>query len=124
MAWMRSVCGRIKSDYRYSNNLVYNNYPWPQEPSDAQKKKIEAAAQAVLDARAAYPGSTLADLYDPLSMPKPLLDAHRALDAAVDASYHKAPFTSELERLEYLFGMYKELTKDLFTEGKKKGKRK
>jgi hypothetical protein len=123
MAWMRAVCGRLEGRYRYSNNIVYNNYPWPQEPSEAQKKKVEDAAQAVLDARAAYPNSTLADLYDPLAMPKPLLDAHKKLDAAVDACYRKAPFTSELERLEYLFGMYKELTKDLFTVGKKKGKR-
>lgn len=120
MAWMRAVCGRLKSDYRYSNVLVYNNFPWATEPTDAQKKKIEEAAQAVLDARAKYPNSTLADLYDPLAMPKPLLDAHRSLDAAVDASYRKTPFKNELERLEYLFGMYKELTKDLFTEGKKK----
>lgn len=120
MAWMRGVCGRLEGRYRYSSNIVYNNFPWAPSPSDAQKKRIATAAQAVLDARAAYPNSTLADLYDPLAMPKPLLDAHRALDTAVDASYRKAPFTSELERLEYLFGMYKELTKDLFTEGKKK----
>jgi hypothetical protein len=120
MAWMRTVCGRLKGDYRYSNNLVYNNYPWPQEPTDAQKKRIEAAAHAVLDARAQYPNSTLADLYDPLTMPKPLLDAHRTLDAAVDACYRKAPFKSELERLEFLFAMYKELTRNLFTEGRRR----
>ena len=85
---------------------------------------MEACAQAVLDARADYPDSTLADLYDPNTMPKKLLDAHRALDSAVDACYGKKKFSTELERVEFLFGLYKELTKDLFTsEGKKKGKR-
>ncbi len=122
MAWMRAICGRLKSDISYSTNIVYNTFPWPPSPSEAQKKKIEEAAQAVLDARALYPNSTFADLYDPLTMPKPLLDAHKKLDAAVDASYRKAPFKSELERLEFLFGMYKELTQDLFTKEKKKGK--
>jgi hypothetical protein len=111
MAWMRAVCGRLKSDYRYSNNLVYNNFPWAATPTEAQKKKVEEAAQKVLDARAKFPDATLADLYDPNTMPKDLLDAHRKLDSAVDACYRKAAFKTELERLEYLFGMYKELVK-------------
>ena len=85
MAWMRQVCGRLKSDYRYSNQLVYNNFPWPEQPTPAQVARVERGAQAVLDARAAFPTSTLADLYDPLTMPRPLLDAHKRLDAAVDA---------------------------------------
>ena len=123
MSWVRYVCGRLKSDYRYTKDIVYNNYPWPAEPSEAQKKKVEQAAQKVLDARAEFPDSTLADLYDPNSMPKKLLDAHRELDAAVDACYRKAAFKTELERLEHLFGMYKELTKDLFTKEKKKIKK-
>ena len=118
--WLACVGGRMKSDYQYSNNIVYNNYPWPASPSDAQKKKVEDAAQKVLDARAAFPGATLADLYDPNTMPKQLLDAHRALDSAVDACYRKTAFKTELERLEYLFGMYKELVKDLEVEGKKR----
>jgi hypothetical protein len=122
MAWMRTVCGRLEGRYRYSNNVVYNNFPWPAEPSAVQKKKVEQAAQKVLDARAAFPDATLADLYDPNTMPKKLLDAHRDLDSAVDACYRKTPFKTELERLEYLFGMYKELTKDLFT-GEKRNKK-
>ena len=122
MAWMRAVCGRLEGRYRYSGSIVYNNFPWPESPSEAQKKKVEAAAKAVLDARKEFPDATLADLYDPNTMPKKLLDAHHKLDAAVDACYRKTPFKTELERLEYLFGMYKELTKTLFTEGKKKGK--
>lgn len=106
MAWMRQVCGRIKSDYRYSNNLVYNNFPWPLATTTPQKQRVEKAAQAVLDARALFPGSTLADLYDPNAMPKPLLDAHKMLDAAVDACYGRK-FASELERLEFLFALYR-----------------
>ncbi len=112
MSWVRYVCGRLKSDYRYTKDIVYNNYPWPADPSEAQKKKVEEAAQAVLDARKEFPDATLADLYDPNTMPKVLLDAHRKLDAAVDACYRKAAFKTELERLEFLFGMYKELVKN------------
>lgn len=110
MGWMRVVCGRLESRYRYSNEVVYNNFPWPEHPSDEQKREVEAAAQAVLDARAAHAGATLADLYDPLTMPKDLLDAHHHLDRAVDACYGKRKFKSEEERLEYLFDKYKSLT--------------
>ncbi|PKO26016.1 MAG: SAM-dependent methyltransferase, partial [Betaproteobacteria bacterium HGW-Betaproteobacteria-8] len=85
-AWLRVVCGRLESRYRYSASIVYNNFPWP-EPTDKQRTVIEAAAQGVLDARAAHPGASLADLYDPLTMPANLLKAHQALDAAVDAAY-------------------------------------
>src|SRR5690606_7508529 len=83
MSWVRSVCGRLKSDYRYSAGIVYNNFPWP-DPTDVQRESISTAAQSVLDARAAHPGSTLADLYDPLTMPLDLLKAHQKLDRAVD----------------------------------------
>jgi hypothetical protein len=106
MAWMRAVCGRLKSDYRYSNNLVYNNFPFPEAVTEKQQAKVEEKAQAVLTARELFFGSTLADLYDPLSMPKELLKAHRELDEAVDACYRRAAFKSELERLEYLFELY------------------
>ncbi len=82
MAWVRQVCGRLESRYRYSSKLVYNNYPWPTDATDAQKQAVGAAAQGVLDARAKFPTQTLADLYDPLAMPKDLRDAHRALDRA------------------------------------------
>lgn len=110
MAWVRQVCGRLKSDFRYSNKLVYNNYPWPTDATDAQKQAVETAAQRVLDARAAFPGQTLADLYDPLAMPKPLRDAHRTLDRAVDRCYRPQPFDSDRHRVEYLFGLYEKLT--------------
>ncbi len=113
MTWVRKVCGRMKSDYRYSNKLVYNNFPWPESPTDAQKAAVEQAAQTVLDARAKFPDQTLADLYDPLAMPKPLRDAHRALDKAVDRCYRRAPFDTERARVEYLFDLYQQLTAPL-----------
>ncbi|HIR35202.1 MAG TPA: class I SAM-dependent DNA methyltransferase [Candidatus Faecimorpha stercoravium] len=86
MAWVRAVCGRIKSDYRYSNDIVYNNFPWP-TPTDAQKAKIEETAQAILDARALYPDASLADLYDELTMPPELRTAHQQNDRAVMQAY-------------------------------------
>lgn len=113
MAWTRQVCGRLKGDYRYSNNIVYNNFPWPEKPNAAKIKRVEEAAQKVLDCRAKFPESTLADLYDPISMPKMLVDAHRELDTAVDACYRSKAFTSELERLEFLFELYKKYTEPL-----------
>ncbi len=112
MAWMRYTAGRLKSDYRYSIGLVYNNYPWPINATDKQKAKVEQAAQAVLDARAQFPDSTLADLYDPLTMPAELTKAHAALDKAVDKCYRSQPFTNELNRMQFLFALYEELTAD------------
>ncbi len=107
-AWMRAVAGRLKSDYRYSGGVVYNNFPWP-SPTDAQRAKIETCAQTVLDARAIYPESSLADLYDPLLMPPELRRAHKALDAAVDAAYNRT-FTDETDRVAHLFELYRKLT--------------
>jgi hypothetical protein len=104
-AWMRSVAGRLKSDYRYSAGIVYNNFPWPSKPSEKQVATIEAAAKRVLDTRLAYPDASLASLYDPLSMPSDLLKAHQALDKAVDATYGKKSFASEAERVAFLFGL-------------------
>ena len=109
MAWMRTVAGRLKSDYRYSNKVVYNNFPWA-SPSDKQREKIEACAQAVLDARALYSGSTLAELYDPLMMPPELRKAHSKLDAAVDAAYGRK-FADDSDRVTHLFALYQKLTK-------------
>ena len=86
MAWMRAICGRLKSDYSYSNSLVYNNFPWP-SPTDEQKAKIEQTAQGILDARTLYPDSSLADLYDPLTMPPELRKAHMENDKAVMRAY-------------------------------------
>lgn len=124
MDWMRHVCGRLKSDYRYSNTLVYNNFPWPAAPKPEQVRAIEDRAQAVLDARAQFPNSTLADLYDPLTMPPALLKAHQALDKAVDAAYRKKPFESERERIEYLFTEYQRLTAPLIGAIKPKPRKK
>lgn len=110
MAWMRAVCGRIKSDYRYSNDIVYNNFPWP-TPTEEHNKKIEQTAQAVLDARAKYPDSSLADLYDELTMPVELRKAHQANDRAVMQAYGfpvKSTFT-ESQCVEELFKLYKEI---------------
>lgn len=109
-AWMRTTCGRIKSDYRYSKEIVYNNFPWPLNPTDKQKQTIEVAAQAVLDARAAHPECSLADLYDPLTMPANLLKAHQQLDKAVDAAYGKTKFANEAERVAFLFELYQQVT--------------
>jgi hypothetical protein len=111
-AWVRAVCGRLESRYRYSKDIVYNNFPWPDAPGDVQRATIEAAAQAVLDARAQFPGSTLADLYDPLTMPPALQKAHQKLDAAVDAAYGKKSnaFKTDAERVAFLFEQYQRLT--------------
>jgi hypothetical protein len=122
MAWLREIGGRLKSDYRYSIGLVYNPFPWPEAPEPA-KVKIRALAQGVLDARAAHPGATLADLYDPLTMPPDLRRAHRALDEAVDRLYRPAPFSSDRERVEHLFMRYEKLTADLLTGAAVKPKR-
>jgi hypothetical protein len=86
MAWTRAVCGRLKSDYRYSKDVVYNNFPWP-EATDKQRANVETLAQGVLEARAEYPNSSLADLYDPLTMPQGLLKAHDKLARAVMKLY-------------------------------------
>jgi hypothetical protein len=112
MAWMRHVCGRIKSDYRYSNSLVYNNFPWPSSPTPAMRRDVEEAAQSVLAARALFPAASLADLYDPISMPRPLLDGHRRLDNCVDACY-RVKFASEIGRLAHLSVLYAQATQPL-----------
>jgi hypothetical protein len=120
MAWVKYVCGRLKSDYRYSKDIVYNNYPFPENITEKQKQTVETCAQAVLDTRAKYPDSSLADLYDPLTMPPDLLKAHQKLDKAVDLCYRPQPFTSELNRIEYLFELYEKLTAPLLSTSKQK----
>ncbi len=123
MAWLRHIGGRLKSDYRYSIGLVYNTFPPP--PKDADLSKLEPLAQAVLDARAAHPGATLADLYDPDTMPPNLRKAHQALDRAVDRLYRRSGLASERERVERLLMLYEGLRRPLGVEitGKKKGRR-
>lgn len=108
MAWMRTVGGRLKSDYSYSAKLVYNTFPWP-SLTGPQKLAVEKAAQAVLDVRGHFSDSTLADLYDPLTMPPALAKAHEALDRAVDRCYRAQGFQSDRERVEYLFQLYEKL---------------
>ena len=105
MAWMRAVCGRLEMRYRYSKDIVYNNFPWP-TPSPELKEKIEQAAQAILDARALYPDSSLADLYDPTLMPKELLQAHRQNDRLVMQAYGFSPKMTESECVASLFRLY------------------
>jgi hypothetical protein len=110
MAWVRNVAGRLKSDFRYSSQLVYNTFPWPSDPTDKQKVAIEEAAQSVLDARAAHTEASLADLYDPIAMPPDLRKAHQTLDKAVDAAYGKKTFTTDAERVAFLFELYHKYT--------------
>jgi len=112
MTWVKYVCGRLKSDYRYSNTVVYNNYPWPNDPNEKNKCKVEEKAQKILEIRIKFPDSSLADLYDPLTMPPKLVKAHQELDKAVDLCYRSQPFTTEAARIEYLFDLYNEYTRD------------
>ena len=109
-AWVRYTCGRLESRYRYSAAIVYNNFPWPANPTDKQRAAIEEAAQGVLDARAQFPGASLADLYDPVAMPPALVKAHQKLDAAVDAAYGQKGFANDAARVAFLFEMYRKLT--------------
>jgi hypothetical protein len=116
MAWVRQVCGRLKSDYRYSNKLVYNNFPWPNTTA-AQRERVEEKARAVLAAREPHlpprGKATLADIYDPLAMPPELVKAHAELDRAVEKCYRSEPFHSDRERVEFLFSLYEKLTAPL-----------
>ncbi|WP_296446798.1 DNA methyltransferase [Rhodoferax sp. UBA5149] len=137
MAWMRYTCGRIKSDFRYSNSIVYNNFPWPDltqsskvnqppAPIDKAQEAIESAAKTVLDVRAKFQSgdepATLADLYDPLTMPPELRKAHQKLDAAVDKAYErsggKKSYKSDAERVAFLFELYQKYTSLLPTDTK------
>jgi type I restriction-modification system DNA methylase subunit len=118
MTWIKNISGRLKSDYSISTGIVYNNYPWPKEPSEKNKKQVELKAQQVLDVRAEFPESSLADLYDPLTMPPKLMKAHQELDRAVDLCYRPQPFQNETARIEFLFELYNEYTMPLMIAGK------
>jgi hypothetical protein len=127
MAWMRQVCGRLESRYRYSAGLVYNNYPWPDATAE-QRERVEEKARAVLAAREPHLPprglGTLADLYDPLAMPPALAQAHAELDRAVDLCYRPEKFESDRERVEFLFTLYEKLTAPLLPAARsKKGRR-
>ncbi|HSO85523.1 MAG TPA: DNA methyltransferase, partial [Draconibacterium sp.] len=121
MTWMKYTCGRMKSDYNYSNSIVYNNFPWPENPTEKQKETIEKAAQKVLDVREQFVGSSLADLYNPITMPPELVKAHNELDKAVDLAYRPQPFATETKRIEFLFELYDKYTAGLFAVKKAKG---
>ena len=108
-AWIRAVCGRIKSDYRYSASIVYNNYPWP-TPTQKQREAIEKAGQQILDVRKKFSNSSLADLYDPLTMPPDLVKAHQVNDRVIDAAYGYSNGKEDAKRVAFLFSLYQQLT--------------
>jgi hypothetical protein len=110
MSWVNAVCGRLESRYRYSKDIVYNNFPWPVDATPEQKEKIAHAAQDMVDARSAFATSSLADLYDPTAMPAALVKAHKALDRAVDVAYGTRKFASASERVAFLFGRHQRLS--------------
>jgi hypothetical protein len=124
MAWVRTTCGRLKSDFRYSKDIVYNNFPWPESPTEKQRTAIEEAAKGVLAARERFPEATLADLYDPLTMPPALVKAHQRLDKAVDAAYRYKGKPTDAERVAFLFELYQKYTSLFPAEqaGKRRGK--
>jgi hypothetical protein len=119
MAWMRQVAGRLESRYQYSGTVVYNTFPWPQTSTEKQRGAVEQAAQGILGARTQFPEATLADLYDPLTMPPVLVKAHAELDRAVDLCYRPQPFLNDRQRVEYLFTLYEKLTAPLIPPAKK-----
>jgi hypothetical protein len=120
ITWTKSTCGRMKSDFQYSASIVYNNFPFPESPNEKQVLLIEEKAQQVLDVRLQFPNSSLADLYHPLTMPPALVKAHNELDKAVDLAYRPQAFTSEANRMEFLFELYEKYTADLFSKEKVK----
>lgn len=124
MTWVNYVCGRLESRFRYSNDIVYNNFPWPENPGEKNIKQVEEKAQTVLDVRNEFSGSSLADLYDPLTMPPKLVKAHNQLDKAVDRCYRSQPFVSDMNRMEFLFELYEKYTNGMFQKEKKPGKKK
>lgn len=120
MVWVKLTAGRLKSDFRYSAKFCYNNFPWPENPTDKQKETVEKAAQTILDTRTQFPNSSLADLYDLNTMPPALVKAHQALDKAVDLCYRSQPFPNETKRIEFLFELYDKYTAGLFVKRKVK----
>ena len=121
--WTKFICGKLKSDIRYSNTLGYNNYPFPENPTEKQIKAIEEKAQTIINIRNEYNSNSLAELYDQSSMPPNLKKAHNELDKAVDLAYRSQPYISEAKRMEYLFELYEKYTADLFTKEKPKKKK-
>lgn len=119
MTWVKLVCGRLENRLRYSKDIVYNNYPFPLIPTEKQKRDVKIAAQNVLDTREMFSDNSLANLYDPITMPPSLVKAHQQLDATVDLCYRNRPFVSENDRMEHLFGLYNQYAKDIFITDRK-----
>lgn len=119
MVWTNFTCGRLESRFRYSKDIVYNNFPWPKSPNNNQKIIVEEKAKAVLEIRESFPNSSLADLYDQKTTPISLVKAHNELDKAVEFCYRSQPFTSEKMRMDYLFELYEEYLKPLNLKKKK-----
>lgn len=113
MVWVKYICGRLKGDFRYSNELVYNNFPWPENPSKTKQNLIKQKAQKVLTVRKKFSSSSLADLYDPIAMPPELTRAHKELDKAVDSCFRSKPFRNDASRIEFLFELYEKYTNPL-----------
>ncbi len=120
MAWVKYVCGRLESRFRYSKDIVYNNFPWPENPTDKQVNLIEEIANSILEKRKEFVDSSLADLYNPLTMPSALVKLHQDLNKAVDLAYRPQTFLNEAKRMEFLFDLYERYTADLFTKEKVK----
>ncbi|MCJ7447189.1 MAG: N-6 DNA methylase [Bacteroidales bacterium] len=123
MTWVKYVCGRLKSDFRYSNELVYNNYPWP-NPTKKQYKLVENTSQKIIEVRKEFKNNSMSDLYNPLTMPPKLVKAHQALDKSVDLCYRSQPFTNETKRIEFLFHLYEKYSSGLFINEEKTQKQK
>lgn len=123
MTWVKYVCGRLESRYRYSNEVVYNNFPFPENTTEKQINAVEKAAQKVLDVRKEYEDSSLSDLYDPVAMPPKLVKAHQELDKAVDLAYRSQLFPNETKRIEFLFELYEKYTAGMFVKEKVKKKK-
>lgn len=117
MSWAKVFAGRLESRIRYTP-AVYNNFPWPENPLDKQINSIESAAQNILNLRKEFSNSSLADLYDPNTMPPILIKAHQALDKVVDLCYRSQPFPNETKRIEFLFDLYDKYTSNLFRNNK------
>ena len=120
--WIQNICGKLEGRIRYSNTLGYNNFPFPENPTEKQIKAIEEKAQTIINIRNEYNSNSLAELYDQSSMPPNLKKAHNELDKAVDLAYRSQPYISEAKRMEYLFELYEKYTADLFTKEKPKKK--
>lgn len=115
MVWVKNICGRIKSDFRYSNNLVYNNFPWPINVDKKIKKSIEKNAENILRIRSEFENCSLADLYNPLTMPERLLKIHTELDKAVEKCYTPSPFNKDIDRIQFLFNLFQEYNSPLMS---------